>query len=61
VSIPDFCLACGRQLAPGHARAHADHGAGAGRNVPWLLPVTLGAAWWLAFAGVVLAVVAVIS
>jgi hypothetical protein len=61
VTIPDYCLACDRQLAPGHARTHADHGASAARNVPWLLPVLLGAAWWLAFAGVVLAVAAVIA
>lgn len=55
MSIPDFCLACGRRYAPipptvadrNRAR-HADP------ERPRLrLPVVLGAAWWLAVAVVV--------
>lgn len=67
MSIPDFCLACSRQLAPepvADARPLAEiyaQDVARERNIPWPRPVVLGVLWVVAVAaGLAVIVLAVV-
>lgn len=48
MSIPDYCLACSRQLAPGHAHSHARCEPHWDGRMP--LSVKAGIAWFVVVA-----------
>jgi hypothetical protein len=51
VSIPDYCLACDRQLAPGGAHSHADRDPGRHWDGRMPLSVVAGLAWFAVVLG----------